>query len=659
MKTLNTILCGLGLLFTPALQAQDDWTLKSPATKPSARFIHGMASLGGDQVLLFGGYDGAEDDETWVYDLSDNIWTQKSPATKPSARQGPAMASLGGDQVLLFGGYDASGLDDETWVYDLSDNTWTLKSPATKPSARQGHAMASLGDDQVLLFGGSGGAFDDETWVYDLSEDNWTPKSPATQPSVRGLHAMASLGGDQVLLFGGLDFDVGGFDDETWVYDLSDNIWTQKSPATQPSGRYGPAMASLGGNQVLLFGGFDGAYDDETWVYDLSDDTWTLKSPATKPSARYTHAMASLGGDQVLLFGGAGAAVDDETWVYTATPFPDLTINDVTQNELNSSTSIFTFTVSLSAPAGAGGVTFDIATADGTAQDDNPATEDNDYVGRALTGQTIPAASSTYTFDVTINGDIGVEPNETFFVNVTNVTGATLDDGQGQGTITNDDFEVCSPVITTVAPMSLWPPNHKYQTITAAERVVSVSGCADLLVDDVVITQVTSDEPEDVLGGGDGNTVNDIVIDSGCKSVQLRRERQGSGNGRVYTIHLSVDAGDGNTGAATCLVTVPKSQNGNPAVDDGPAYTETGSYESVSKIIGFEEASTEATLPEGYALSQNYPNPFNPSTTIKFAMPEAGRVTLRIYSLTGQLVRELTPCTLFQRQPSTGLGCEG
>ena len=41
-----------------------------------------------------------------------------------------------------------------------------------------------------------------------------------------------------------------------------------------------------------------------------------------------------------------------------------------------------------------------------------------------------------------VNGDAVVEPNETFFVNVTNVTGTgvTVTDGQGQGTILNDDF---------------------------------------------------------------------------------------------------------------------------------------------------------------------------------------------------------------------------
>ena len=112
---------------------------------------------------------------------------------------------------------------------------------------------------------------------------------------------------------------------------------------------------------------------------------------------------------------------------------PNLTINDVTAAEGNAGTTNYTFTVSLSAPAGPGGVTFDIATANGTA------TAGVDYVANALTGQTIPAGSSTYTFTVLVNGDLLNEPSETFFVNVTNVTNAVVVDGQGVGTIANDD----------------------------------------------------------------------------------------------------------------------------------------------------------------------------------------------------------------------------
>jgi uncharacterized repeat protein (TIGR01451 family) len=135
-----------------------------------------------------------------------------------------------------------------------------------------------------------------------------------------------------------------------------------------------------------------------------------------------------------------GLAVDDFSLTpQGGVPTPNLTINDVSLNEGNAGTTSFTFTVSLSAPAGPGGVTFDIATADGTAQDGNPVAEDNDYTAKSLNSQTIPAGSSTYSFTVLVNGDTVPETNETFFVNVTNATGATVTDGQGQGTIVNDD----------------------------------------------------------------------------------------------------------------------------------------------------------------------------------------------------------------------------
>ena len=113
---------------------------------------------------------------------------------------------------------------------------------------------------------------------------------------------------------------------------------------------------------------------------------------------------------------------------------PTLSIDDPTVTEGDNGTVTLTFTVSLSSPALAGGVTFDIATANDTATVAN-----NDYVAQILTAQTITEGALLYTFDVTINGDTSTEPNETVLVNVTNVTGATVADGQGSGTITNDD----------------------------------------------------------------------------------------------------------------------------------------------------------------------------------------------------------------------------
>lgn len=132
------------------------------------------------------------------------------------------------------------------------------------------------------------------------------------------------------------------------------------------------------------------------------------------------------------------------------------------------------------------------------------------------------------------------------------------------------------PEITTVGPISLWPPNHKYETFNVADLVTGASDNCDagVGVGSVVIASVSSDEVEN--GGGDGNTLNDIVIAGDCKSVQLRSERMGGGNGRVYTITLKVTDTEGNVSTATVTVTVPHSQNGAAAVDDGPSYIVNG-----------------------------------------------------------------------------------
>jgi len=56
--------------------------------------------------------------------------------------------------------------------------------------------------------------------------------------------------------------------------------------------------------------------------------------------------------------------------------------------------------------------------------------------------------------------------------------------------------------------------------------------------------------------------------------------------------------------------------------------------------VGVDEHAN-AGIPVKFALNQNYPNPFNPSTTIRYAVDKSGPVSLKIYNITGQLVRSV------------------
>ena len=106
-------------------------------------------------------------------------------------------------------------------------------------------------------------------------------------------------------------------------------------------------------------------------------------------------------------------------------------INDVTQAEGDSGTTIFTFTVTrLGDNSNTSTVYF--ATADGTA------TSGSDYLATSGTLSFDPGVT-TQTITVQVVGDTVVEPDETLYINLSNASGAEIARSQGVGQILNDD----------------------------------------------------------------------------------------------------------------------------------------------------------------------------------------------------------------------------
>ena len=127
---------------------------------------------------------------------------------------------------------------------------------------------------------------------------------------------------------------------------------------------------------------------------------------------------------------------------------PTVSIGDVTAAEGNAGVSIFSFPVTLSAQSGKT-ITVRAATANDTAT----AGTLQDYIARGLTTLTFTPGATTQTFDITVNGDVSLEPDETFFVNLSNLTNlaGAGNDVQGVGTIQNDE----SPALTINDPVGV------------------------------------------------------------------------------------------------------------------------------------------------------------------------------------------------------------
>ena len=162
-----------------------------------------------------------------------------------------------------------------------------------------------------------------------------------------------------------------------------------------------------------------------------SAQVWQLKGPGTGTTAIQHLAdmgftnntlSAMLPPQSVTLFVVPGAT--------TTGPF--LSINDTGVMEGNAGTRTATFTVTLS-PMSAQTVTVSYATANGTAT-----TADADYAAKSGTLTFLPGETSK-TIGVTVNGDTKFESDEVFFVNLSGAASATISDGQGSGTIMNDD----------------------------------------------------------------------------------------------------------------------------------------------------------------------------------------------------------------------------
>ncbi|MBM7841752.1 beta strand repeat-containing protein [Herpetosiphon giganteus] len=190
---------------------------------------------------------------------------------------------------------------------------------------------------------------------------------------------------------------------------------------------------------------------------------------------------------------------------------PSVSVNDVTVVEGNSGTTNLNFTLSLSAVS-ASPVVVSYVTADDTAI--APA----DYTAASSTA-TIPANSLSVPVTIEVHGDTQFELNERFFINLLSATNAAIGDGQGIGSITNDDSAPTISVNAASANEGSGTPGQITVPVTLSNasylpisvEFVTTDGTASAPSDYTTITGTLNFAPGETSKTIDIATVGDLI----------------------------------------------------------------------------------------------------------------------------------------------------
>ena len=222
-----------------------------------------------DKIILHGGEDGDTSNELWELDLKTNQWSRKTTEDTPFMEDHQAVYIAAQKGAYFFGGQNEEIRSlDNLWFLNLDPNStafyqWKLLHPKGKtPPPRTDHCM--IYDDlqnRLLIYGGWDRIEDkytSNTWEFLFESMKWRKmkkkmKLSQFSPPPRR-HAGSALDEKNHLwiIFGGLGN--GGPLNDTWVFNLSENSWTNVSPGPAPRLDHSLLYDPNNGNLYLLGG---------------------------------------------------------------------------------------------------------------------------------------------------------------------------------------------------------------------------------------------------------------------------------------------------------------------------------------------------------------------------------------------------------------------
>jgi N-acetylneuraminic acid mutarotase len=457
-------------------------------------------------------------------------------------------------------------------VFATAD-TWTQKADFGGV-VREGAVGFSIGDKGYIAGGDNinlGQVYKD-LWEYDPGTDTWTQKSDISGDDLAGLDlAVAfSIGSKGYVGTGRLSATATQGVKSFWEYDPAANTWTPKADFGG-TGRYSAVGFSIGNKGYIGTGLNNSAPLSDVWEYNPAANTWTRKAdfagggrsdavgfsisnkgylgtgvPASRDFWEYDPAANTW--TQKTDFGGGGPrngavgfSVNGKGYigagVYGFMSYSDLWEYDPAANAWTQKTDF------------GGGVRYRAA---------GFVIGSKGYIGTGLVGNPLRAAPVSNDFWEYDTGNAEV------------------------ATFAEFDTETCStlPVITslTASPSMLWPPNNKMVAVTLSATVTDACGDPSPVTN---IIAVLSNEPAESNAFANGQ-----ALITGNLTLELKADRNGNGNGRIYTIIVETTDSYGNSATNTVNVTVPHDQGkGNPVINNLTAFHNPGKGNSSTNNI--------------------------------------------------------------------------
>ena len=234
---------------------------------------------------------------------------------------------------------------------------------------------------------------------------------------------------------------------------VTDNQGAQSTPATLVihANTNQPPVAILNATPtsgtVPLAVSFDGSASNDpdniplkSWSLDFGDGSSTSGTGAVPNAIPHTYSAAGTYQATLTVTDSSNASTSSTPVTINVNPQPSISVANVSQNEGNSGTTNLVFVAKLSAIS-THDVTVAYATADGTATagSDYTATSGTLKIPANTDCTTNPTGNVACQIDVPVIGDTIYENDETFMLNLSNPTGATLANTSATGTIVNDD----------------------------------------------------------------------------------------------------------------------------------------------------------------------------------------------------------------------------